>query len=289
MTDAILCGCTVCGKAFAASPHKSNKYCGMACYRAAQRAGTYKRGHGPEFHRAPCHHCGVTVERNPSTTRSGQQSDKVFCARACYDASRALITQARSTQCLRCKSEFIPSGRGTKYCSMACRRTGMKADPKHCLACGCFFTPVRLQKATGRYVSYSAGKTCSPSCHIAWIRDNPERKRKISIAFSRERHPGWQGGSHREGFRGHDWEEISEKARARAGRCCEHCGMTEADHLEKYRQRLHIHHLEPFHQHQNKQMANKHSNLVALCRSCHTKADWKWRKENPVQTALMLR
>jgi hypothetical protein len=62
--------------------------------------------------------------------------------------------------------------------------------------------------------------------------------------------------------------------------------MTEAEHLQRYRQRLNVNHKTPFHQHTKKAAANRASNLEALCKPCHTKADWKWRKENPIQTTL---
>jgi len=36
--------CGVCGKGFVPQPNKAGKYCGIACYRVAQRAGAYKPG-----------------------------------------------------------------------------------------------------------------------------------------------------------------------------------------------------------------------------------------------------
>ncbi|NID14378.1 HNH endonuclease [Luteibacter yeojuensis] len=78
-------------------------------------------------------------------------------------------------------------------------------------------------------------------------------------------------------------------ARNRAGRCCEHCHMSEAEHQEKFKMRLNVNHKEPFHQHANKSLANRLSNLEALCKSCHTRADWKWRKEHPMQAVLNFR
>lgn len=285
MVDAILCACLICGNSFKPLPSKANKFCGAPCYHAAQRSGIVKVGRDPK-HLYPCHECGVETNRIPSKCRDGSTSEKVFCSRACYDKNRA----DRRGGCKAC-GERVPF-KSSKYCSWACRISDKKPDPCTCSNCGCSFTAVKfMARPSGKValVAYGSAKTCSPECHNLWIRNDPERKRKISAAFRRELHPSWQGGSHRDGFRGHEWEVISEKARDRAKRCCEHCGMEEAEHLAKYRQRLHVHHDEPFHQQRNKSAANRLSNLVALCRSCHTKADWKWRKANPVQGALELR
>jgi hypothetical protein len=65
--------------------------------------------------------------------------------------------------------------------------------------------------------------------------------------------------------------------------------MTEAEHLERFSMGLNVNHKTPFHQHTNKTTANRLSNLEALCKSCHTKEDWKWRKTHPIQLGMDLR
>lgn len=281
MADDILCACSACGKEFAGHAGKANKFCGVGCYRKAQRSGVYKSGHGPTFPRAPCHQCGKITARIPSKRRDGTQSDKVFCSRSCYDKSR----MDRRPPCACCgKRVPVVSAR---YCSMACRIKGLKPKPCTCLSCGVKFSAIKWQE--GRMVAYSSASTCSHACHIAWIKSNPERKRKISEAFRLDKHPGWLGGSHREGFRGHAWKQIAEQVRERAHRCCEHCGMAEAAHLVKFKMRLNVNHIEPFHQHKNKSYANRLSNLEALCKPCHTRTDWKWRKEHPMQITIDFR
>src|SRR5690606_19633572 len=98
--------------------------------------------------------------------------------------------------------------------------------------------------------------------------------------------PNWQGGSHRLGYRGAGWPAIRRKVRERAGFRCESCGLTEADHIDRHGQRLHVNHKVPYHQH-NKGNPNRPGNLEALCVSCHMKADWEWRRKNPVQMTLI--
>jgi 5-methylcytosine-specific restriction endonuclease McrA len=114
------------------------------------------------------------------------------------------------------------------------------------------------------------------------------RKEKISIAFRASNHPNWQGGSHYGKTRGPGWTRIAERCRELHNRTCKHCGMTEKESKAKGWWRLQVNHIIPFHQWRNKEAANKQSNLEALCKSCHTKADWKWRKENAVQMTLAI-
>ena len=53
---------------------------------------------------------------------------------------------------------------------------------------------------------------------------------------------------------------------------CSDCGMTESESLEKWDQRLALHHKDG-----NKQDCNP-DNFCTLCRSCHAYADWELRK-----------
>lgn len=279
MAGAIV-SCGVCGAEVRHYPSRPKKFCSPACYHVAQRRGEVKVGREP-FRLYPCHGCGKQVNRTPAKDRSGNACDKVYCSRACYDAER----ERRRPNCAHC-GKRVPTAHA-KYCSWQCRVDGRKPKPCKCKNCGVVFSALKPVDR-GSYVAlvaYNGAKTCSPECANAWNRNNPERKRKISEAFRRDRHPNWQGGSHRNRFRGHEWEALSESIRDRAGRCCERCGMSEADNGR----RLDVNHKEPFHQYRNKSAANRPSNLEALCRRCHTVTDWEWRKANPVQTVLTFR
>lgn len=276
MADAILCACTMCGKGFTPKPNNPNKYCSMSCYRAAQRSGQYKRGHGPEFPRAPCSHCGVTVERIPSKKRNGEQSDKVFCSRSCYDASRTAIRLSRAKNCAHCSAEFIPS-RDNRYCSDDCCKAAKKARPKHCLNCECFFTPVK-RHTSGRMISHNSGKLCSAECHIAWISNNEVRKQKIGDAFRGENHPNWQGGKsilNNISNRGPNWSSQRRAALKRDGHRCVDCQMTEDQCRQAYGRSLDVDHVIPFHNFDSYKKANALSNLACRCASCHRIAEAK--------------
>ena len=232
-----------------------------------------------------CEHCGGDFPAK----RVGVTK---FCSIACKTAG----AKAKPRNCTVCdalfspirwqktKNRFISDKANTRlYCSLSCRAVAYRVGrEKQCIACSVWFTPVRLEKASGRYIAYEAPETCSIGCRLQAFPVSEARRKAQSERFSREGHPNWQGGSHRRGFRGHGWSALAEKVRKRAGRCCERCGKTEADN----ERRLDVNHKTPFHQSRSKEKANRLSNLEALCRSCHQKTDWIWRRDNAVQYSL---
>ncbi|WP_299085299.1 HNH endonuclease [uncultured Paraglaciecola sp.] len=169
---------------------------------------------------------------------------------------------------------------------MVCRIQHKQPDPQLCLNCGCCFSAIKWFKGRNKATRVAGAKTCSHRCNIEWIKRNPERKKKISNAFQGKKHPNWQGGSSRGvdgGYRGPGWAAIAEKARKRDGYVCQDCGITQEAHGKA----LEVHHKIPFNQYQGgNTKANRMSNLTTLCKSCHTTADWKWRRENAVQVIM---
>ena len=279
MTAAILSICLACGKEFSHSPTKAGKFCCVACYRAHQRNGEYKRGPEPSTARTPCAHCGAAVVGVLSKKRNGERSDLRFCNRACYDAYRAKIIANRSIDCIHCGAFFSPSAhRAGKYCSDACRIAHRKAKPKLCVNCKCLFTPVKLMPSRNKYVSHNSGKTCSAECQNQWTRNDPERKRKIGIAFSGHLHPNWQGGKslmNNTSNRGPNWKTQRKAALARDKYMCVDCGITESACIEKFGRSLDVDHIAPFHNFNSYKKANALSNLECRCPSCHKKEESK--------------
>lgn len=290
MAGKLIANCTVCEKTFRYHKSKSGKFCSIPCYRVAQRAGEYARGPNETTHRAPCENCGKQVVKLPSKRRNGERSKAVFCNRACYDQYRAKVVSDRKATCKGCGAEFNYASRGDgdvqQFCTDDCRREYSKASPSKCVNCGCWFTALKWYSGRSGVTSVNGVKTCSKECDNAWRSNNEDRKRKISEAFTGKNHPNWQGGSHNINYRGAGWQAIRRKVRERARFKCEGCGMTEAQHLDTHNQTLHVNHKIPYHQHASGN-PNRMSNLEALCVSCHMKADWKWRKENPTQLTLM--
>lgn len=278
MRKSILHSCQSCGKEFPQkSASKPNKYCSTACYRVAQKSGAYI---GSRAERHACINCGGMF---------APEGGARYCSRDCYDESRRKECQSKySGTCEHCGNSYFrnyyPAGGSGKFCSEPCRIAHKKPKPVHCAACGLEFCPVYV--GSGRVVAVSSRKTCSAECLSEFYKRNADRKRKISLAMSGVRHPNWQGGSHRMGYRGAGWRKLAEAVRDRDGRCCASCGMSESDSISKGWGRLQVNHKKPFHQFSRKAEANKMSNLEALCKSCHTKTDWQWRKSNAVQISL---
>lgn len=273
--------CPGCKQHFSA-PKAKQVYCSRSC-----RTGKPSEFDSPKY---DCAECGVmVVGRKLQKKRTGGDADRMFCSRDCYDTQRAREIENRRKACRHCGAGFDPGAdERLVYCSHTCRVDHKRATPRGCVSCGYEFIPIKYRRSDGRtqIITCNAGKTCSAGCQVEWIKTNPERIRKISEAFTGPKHPNWQGGTHRLGNRGPGWQKIAEECRERHGRKCKHCSMPEEESIRRGWGRLQVNHIVPFHQQLNKERANKQSNLEALCKSCHTKADWEWRKSNPVQCSL---
>lgn len=278
MADAILATCSACGKAFNGSKHKTNKFCSPDCYRTAQRNGLYKHGHRPTTFRSLCANCGNVVIGSPSKKRNGEKSDVLFCNRTCYDSYRRKIVESRNVKCKNCGNEFETLASSVKrvFCSVECKNAHKRAKPKNCVNCQCLFTSIKLVKKTGKYIGYNAGKTCSSYCHNQWIRNDPERKRKIGDAFRGANHPNWQGGKslwNNIHGRGPNWQKQRQLALKRDKYMCVDCGITNDECIEKFGRGLDVDHMTPFHNFGNFKKANALSNLECRCASCHKKKE----------------
>lgn len=237
-----------------------------------------------------CANCGNDVTKKcRATDRKGDYCKVGFCNRSCYDEYRIKDRKANAKPCRNCgnKMDKPSTAKSTEYCSMTCKNEfHIRKCITECKVCGVVFSAIKWRRDKSGLVigiiKDSTRKVCSPECHHMNYRIDEQRKKKISAAFKGENHPNWMGGTHKMGGRGHHWLAIAESVRDRAGRRCEHCGMSE----EENGRRLDVNHIIPFHQHKNKTKANSPSNLEALCRSCHTTADWKYRKDNPMQVCF---
>jgi len=280
--------CQTCGKELCRKKGKANKFCSVECYRIHQRSGKYKNESQRIWFNS-CHTCGKVTNKRPSQKRNGELSDKVFCCMECYQEYHAAETRAVIVSCCGCGKEIKKPGhkkiinQDDHFCSTACRRNVDKTSK--CKQCGCTFTGIQFRKSkinkSGFIIVRVKRGTCSDKCLIEFYKTDPTRRDKISKAFSAEKHPNWQGGSHNMSSRGVGWLKLSEKVRERAKRRCQSCGEKESPD-----RKLEVHHKIPYHQFTDRSKANKLSNLEALCKSCHTKADWEWRKNNQVQIPI---
>lgn len=225
----------------------------------------------------------------PLCKRCGKEfnsENTIFCSRSCYDSERTEIINSRDMPCKNCginmSKPSISSDRA--FCSMKCRSEKARAGAHiSCSWCKIEFTPIKWRRgASIGFVIDKSMSCCSKECRINIYKYCEKRKAKISASEKGNLHHRWAGGGKRRGFRGHGWLEIAESCRNAAGRRCEHCGKSEEENGRK----LDVNHKIPFFQWKKNSMANKPGNLEALCRGCHTKADAKWKRENPVQLDL---
>lgn len=248
--------CPVCGVVFIDNKHPEKITCSYKCSGIARRS----------LKDSICEQCGKTFNAGGSPR---------FCSRECYDNFR---TESRPI-CEHCGKRVPRNGtpaarRKRCFCSQECKVLHLKPKPRPCVNCGAIIVPIKFMAATGKFIAHNAGKTCSAKCQNEWIRNNPERKAKISAAFTGNLHPNWQGGKsafNNTSNRGTGWSTVSEKARKRDKYTCQLCGMTQEENGRK----LDVHHIVPYHVINHHSKANKMSNLISLCQSCHTKEEHK--------------
>jgi len=76
---------------------------------------------------------------------------------------------------------------------------------------------------------------------------------------------------------GEGWDKKKKKAvRERDGKVCQNptCGISQKKSIEKYNQKLNVHHLIKAKDIENPQARNAMENLVTLCKKCH----YRWEK-----------
>lgn len=149
-------------------------------------------------------------------------------------------------------------------------RDSTRVKPHTCLFCGGVFTPVKLLSRIGgkRYAAYSGAKTCSMACEKLHMKTF-EAKRILCIKqkSTGPKSASWKGGTSSlyRGYHGQEWQKIAEKARKRDKHQCQRCLKTQADLSST----LHVHHRVPAANFTDRKAANRMSNLVTLCASCH--------------------
>lgn len=71
-----------------------------------------------------------------------------------------------------------------------------------------------------------------------------------------------------------------EKVRERDDRECQDCGLSEDEHVERYDEKLHVHHIQKAREVESPEERNAMENLISLCQSCHL---GKWEAMSPLR------
>ena len=121
--------------------------------------------------------------------------------------------------------------------------------------------------------------TCSTYCKGEAIRSGlivqDHSSRPLQHYAKGPDHPRWTGAVWRGISYGSTWRPARAAARKRDNDTCQHCSKTLAEVG-----RLDVHHIVRFMDFDKSEDANVLSNLITLCRQCHSKADHKQRIEN---------
>lgn len=221
-----------------------------------------------------CQECGVTFTVSPSRADTAK-----YCSRDCQNA-REEVT------CKGCGDVFeaLPS-RDRKFCSKGCSHEYHTGDNhpnkkpgvvRTCHECGEDFRRPKwkAEKAERDF--------CSEDCRGEWVSDFMSGrftgKDHPMYGIDPEDHPMYAGGAfpYGPGFT----DAKKEKVRERDGRECQHCGRGEAEHLEKYRCKHHVHHIRKARNMDDPDERNAMSNLITLC---HGKCHATWEKMSPLR------
>lgn len=219
-------------------------------------------------YRNSCSTCEKRLDKVPSKRRDGSTAKNVFCNRDCYLKHHS--EKNEEAVCAGCGKSFIRvSSRKklNKFCSVACTKIDSTSI---CASCKTVFSGIKFAK--DRDYIRAKRRTCSSKCLSDFYKNDEDRKSKISIAFTGDKHPMWRGGSSKEKqSRGHMWGLRRESLFAEKGESCEVCGISRKESRSKYGCDLHVDHIKPWHECETDLAANETSNLRPLCISCHGK------------------
>lgn len=233
--------CSYCGDSFEHIPSKDREYCSQECL-SNSRSNSIT---------IACDECGEKVKRSAHQI---DRVDNIYCSNECnIEAQRN-----DEKECAYCGITFIPKNSNQKYCSRQC--SGKDSRKQITVECANCDNTISRNK---RYVEKHNNIFCSNECNSSW-----RSKNSLFAKNNPNKKDGTYGGF------GNNWPKWRDKIRKRADGCCENCGLNK----EENGRELSVHHIEPrskFINDENRVVkdSNNWHNLVALCRSCHMKAE----------------
>lgn len=190
----------------------------------------------------PCAVCGTIFYAVAARPRAR------FCSVRCKGIGSRLPVK----RCAVCGKEWQPTfGKGLRpCCSRACgyayRRNG---NARPCVVCG------KMKYRPAGYKISPHGVFCGNACWNAYQTYSPER-----LIY----------GAH--------WHRQRKAALRRDGHACRGCGIGS----RSIRGGLHVHHIIPFKRWPDQDSAHQLANLIALCPSCHKRADLAFHRDGSV-------
>lgn len=250
--------CDFCGDSFEKYTYRisDTNFCSANCRTDYQQH---------DNHYEPCAECGEEIHIPPAR----QGFDNYYCSKECESAwkSEHWVDENHpswdggnlAVDCAECgtTTEIVPAKfehRDDIYCSRDCADAGQDNgyDSYECGNCG-----VTVRKRS--YTVKGDETFCSDECFSEWLSDQR----------TADQNPAWRHGitglvsATRLCLGDEAWCSTSDRIRSNAGWTCEQCGA------EPEPKGLHAHHIVPV----VAGGTNDDWNLLALCRSCHKRAE----------------
>lgn len=240
--------CPQCGKTFDATRHSNQKHCSSACWQASKRITIICPGCGKPF---------TKMKSKP----------KKYCSAECAfkHRPRPPRTKRKTCICEWCGKKFETwQSRKGRFCSHQCTSefaatqtpTGKRSEwfKYTCTVCGKSY-----EVKASQFKSRGPSKYCSNEC----------RAEAKAVSMQGDGNPNYRGGTIL--CRGSNWGRQRRKTLKRDNYRCQICGRK----LKKRdRWVLDVHHIIPFREFDNYLDANQLSNLITLCKSCHSKVEF---------------
>ena len=234
--------CEHCGRTYEARPcESSRRFCSKECHNKSMETRVT----------VTCVWCGTEVEKLPSQI---QEQDNFFCSHDCQGAwfkehYRVTVPCDWCGKPIERLESQLPVTKH-QFCDRDCQMQWYRRNQVECVCeqCG---------KSLFVQVSLANKRFCSNECKWAWCSAN----------LAGENSPSWQGGPI--AFYGSNWSRQTRRARKRDV-TCQICGTPENVNGIA----LDVHHIIPFREFGGDwKKANRLSNLICLCRSCHASVD----------------
>lgn len=277
--------CEQCGATFFRAPSLikgKNHFCSRKCHDVWRSLNT-RGDDNPKFKRVQltCKVCGKMFLAKPS-----EVSRRVTCSRKCFGEHIAATQSGENAPgwqggtmqapCVVCGKvvqryqDYIDKNNGNVTCGKKCfaiykrhitrGKLRVRRANAICLNCG---------KGLDRTVTHVARypkSFCDLKCMGKW--------RAKSGVTSGSNNGHWRGGW--QSYYGPNWDRQRRRARQRDNHTCRHCGYKR----KKGEKALDVHHIRAFREfgytpseNENYRQANKLTNLITLCSSCHKKAE----------------
>lgn len=192
-----------------------------------------------------CAYCG------DSFTVTSEQKNKKYCSKNC--ANNALKKPIEKQYCQRCGKEIeITNDRNykRKYCN-DCITEGRAETLRNRIKTNCAYCGKELFVIPSIYNKYKH-HYCDVKCMAQYFAEH----------YTGENSPTWKNG--KKHYTG-NWKQAREARLELDQYVCQICGKTEDENGRS----LDVHHIQSYHDFDDKFEANKIENLISLCTDCH--------------------